>query len=161
MSKVAATSHSAEKLEPKRPVPWGLVALNWFLPGAGFFAIGRTARGALQCGIVMTTFLLGLILHGGVAWPAWSPNQAEFNLINNFNFIIQFGTGLPGLISLAAHEMNWPILGGDPKHAYYELGGYYLVAAGFANYFMTCNLSDRLRGLNPKLRAQEEGRAAI
>ncbi|HPK03666.1 MAG TPA: hypothetical protein PLS90_14555 [Candidatus Sumerlaeota bacterium] len=116
---------------------------NWLVPGLGFLLLGKRTRGLIQLGLVGVTFALGLLLDGGVAWPAWSIRQPDFNLINNFTFLIQLGAGLPALVSLVAGLKGWTLLGGAPWASYFELGAYYLVEAGAINYFAACNLYDR------------------
>jgi hypothetical protein len=140
------------------PAIWGKVLINWLLPGSGFFLCGKPGRGFIQAILVCLTFLIGLLFHGGVSWPAWRPSSEEFNLINNFSFMIQLGGGLPALISLfpnlfleldtdlAPRLVRWSFIAGKPQHAYYELGSFYLVVAGAINYFGACNLADRSLG---------------
>ena len=141
---------------------WGLLILNWLVPGAGFMIAGRGGRGLAQMLIVLTTFAIGLTLRGGVVWPVWIPGrEGEFNLINNITFIIQMGGGLPALLSLAGSlceslARSGPaagiaaLFGGFPEHPYFELGSYYLVVAGALNYFATCNFHDRLVRPQPR-----------
>jgi hypothetical protein len=137
--------------------PFALLVLNWLVPGLGWLVAGRKARGAISFLLVMVTFVLGLVLHGGVSWPCWDPANEAFNLINNFTLLIQFGAGLPALVSLIADQFQFAPLGGLPKHAYYELGGYFIVVAGAINYFSTCNLYDRLMRHGSRFAAQELG----
>jgi hypothetical protein len=141
------------------PASGWLVLLNYLLPGAGFCAVGRRGRGLLQGTMVLVTVALGWSLHGGVAWPSWSPQAMDFNLINNLTFLVQLGGGLPNLASLVAHQLGWPLLGGVPKDPYYELGSYYLVVAGAVNYFATLNFYDRLVKRDPRFLEQERDEA--
>ncbi|MCL5269097.1 MAG: hypothetical protein M1457_00740 [bacterium] len=155
-------------------LPPGLILfLSWLIPGLGFLLCARKARAATQFVMVTATFGLGLALHGGVAWPSWNPSSDGFNLINNFTFIIQMGAGLPALASLVSHACDpafavmppgaptiWSILGGIPYHAYYELGGYYMIVAGGLNYFAICNVYDRLIRPTDRYQPQERGEEA-
>ena len=98
------------------------------------------------------------------------PGRADFNLINNFTFIIQLGAGLPALASLAAQfvpflpawaqllvqSIHLTELAGIPPHPYYELGSYYLIVAGAINYFAVCNLHDRILRPQARYQAQEQ-----
>jgi len=148
-----ANGHHAEQSRV-----WGGVLMNWLLPGSGFFLNGQSVRGCVQAVLVCLTFLIGLVFHGGVSWPAWNPASDEFNLINNFSFLIQLGGGGPALLSLYPNLMaevntdlaqrfaGWAFIAGKPQHAYYELGSFYLVVAGAINYFGACNLADRSLG---------------
>lgn len=154
------------------PKAWGLLLLNWLFPGLGFWLCHRRARAIIQFLVVILTFGLGIALRGGVDWPSWSMDAADFNLINNFTFLIQLFSGLPALLSLLASQiqnglavpgairfifehLHLGFLAGTPTHPYYELGGYYMIVAGAVNYFATCNLYDRLLRLHPRFAAQE------
>lgn len=135
---------------------FGLLALNWLIPGAGFCARGRWARGFAQFLLVLAPMIVGVALHGGVVWPAWSPALPHFNLINNLIFLVQICAGLPALGSLVATEtQSVGFLAGDQIHAYFELGSYCLVVAGGINYFGTANLYDRLLRTQERFRVQE------
>src|SRR5262245_11054833 len=128
----SATTPSTPQTQPVELAPRASVALallDFLVPGSGYLIVGRVARGLLQAGMVFGTMAIGFALHGGVAWPSWSPQSIDFNLINNFTFIVQMGGGLPAITSLFAGLKHWQMLGGIPQHAYYELGGYYLVVA--------------------------------
>lgn len=142
--------------ETSRPaaLPASRIALallaGWLIPGAGFMLVGRWGRGLAHLIIIGTTFTLGLALHGAVLWPTWSFRSEDFNLINNFTFITQLGTGLPAVASFLASRLtgaeagslSW--LGGIQQHTNFELGSYYLIVAGALNYFAVGNLYDRL-----------------
>jgi TM2 domain-containing membrane protein YozV len=140
---------------------WAALLLGWLVPGAGFMLSGRGSRGLVHFATILLTFGLGLALRGGVAWPTWEIKSEEFNLINNFTFIVQMGAGLPALGSLAVSLLGegaptgilW--LGGEARHAYYELGGYFLIVAGALNYFAVGNFYDRMIRLHQRFEAQE------
>lgn len=157
MTTTSGTASQAATL-PRRTVPQasvGLAIVNGLLPGAGYCVMGRWTRGLLQAGMVLATAAIGWSLHGGVAWPSWSPEAADFNLINNLTFLVQLGGGLPMLGSLAANHFNFTLLGGIAKAPYYELGSYYLVVAGAVNYFASLNFYDRLVKREGRLYEQE------
>ena len=136
---------------------------SWLIPGSGFFFFGRRARGAAQFALVTLTFSFGLMLHSSVAWPTWSIRSEEFNLINNFTFVVQMGSGAPAVASFwaALQEprassggiIQW--LGGIPKHPYYELGSYFLIVAGALNYFALGNFFDRIVRVKTRFEEQE------
>lgn len=158
-------SPAPEPAAHQTTAPLSLVWLNWLIPGAGFAARGRWARAGAQFGLVMGTVLLGALMHGGVTWPAWSLQSPEFNLINNITFVVQIGSGAPALASLGGHLAGWEWLGGDPPHALFELGSYYLVVAGAINYFGCMNFYDRLvkpaaRFSDSRAKANSEGEKA-
>lgn len=136
-----------------RPAPPRIalaLLLSWLVPGAGFMYCGRWARGLTHFVTIGVTFVLGLALHGAVLWPTWSLSSEDFNLINNFTFVTQMGSGLPALASFLVSRvteaepgpMSW--LGGIQSHTNFELGSYYLIVAGALNYFAVGNLYDRL-----------------
>ncbi len=140
---------------PRPQAGWELVLLNWILPGAGFIAAGRKARGLTQMAIVLVTFAVGLVLRGGVIW-IWMPDTS-FNLVNSITFVIQMGAGVPALASMIAHLAGYNLLGGVPSATYFELGSFYMVVAGALNYFATCNLYDRLVKPTDRYQSQETG----
>ncbi|OPZ01249.1 MAG: hypothetical protein BWZ10_03487 [candidate division BRC1 bacterium ADurb.BinA364] len=124
------------------------LALAWLIPGAGFAAHKRLARGAALFAAIHLTFALGVAMHGGLDWPAWSIHNPGFNIVNNLTFIIQMGAGLPALISLAA-DLGWArgaldFMAGQPSNPLFDLSGFYLLVAGAMNYFVVCNTYDRL-----------------
>lgn len=142
--------HPASRTAPPR-IALALL-LSWLIPGAGFMFCGRWMRGLTHFITIGLTFGLGLALHGSVLWPTWSVRSEDFNLINNFTFVTQMGSGLPALasflVSRVTHAepgaLSW--LGGLQSHTNFELGSYYLIVAGALNYFAVGNLYDRLRG---------------
>ena len=111
--------------------------------------------------LILLTFILGWVLHGGVAWPSWSMSAPDFNLINNITFVMQMGAGLPALASLTSSILNYSPLGGIPQHPFYELGSYYLLVGGAINYFALCNLWDRCVTPQPRFEEQETGQPPI
>src|SRR6185295_6142612 len=157
-----STSSSPAAVPPVAPhIAWIGILVGWMIPGAGFMICGRWRRGLAQFVIVMLTFTLGIALHSGVAWPEWSPRREEFNLINNFTFIVQMGSGFPALASLmaslphGAENGSWAWLAGIQKHPYYELGSYFLIVAGAVNFFALGNLYDRVIQPHPRFQEQE------
>ena len=130
--------------------------LAWLVPGAGFLAHGRIGRGLTLFIALHLTFVLGVLMHGGVAWPVWSASDPGFNIVNNLTFIIQLGNGLPSLASLYATAKGahgWlSFLAADLSHPLFDLSSFYLLVAGAMNYFAVCNTYDRLFAR----RAQEE-----
>lgn len=146
---------------------WVAAALGWLIPGGGFMFCGRWARGLAHFAMIVATFAIGLSLHSAVVWPPWSIRSEEFNLINNFTFMVQMGSGLPALASFLAalggygevpaggspHLLSW--LAGSQKHPFYELGSYFLIVAGALNYFAMGNFYDRFVRVQPRFLPQE------
>ncbi|GEM_PF-2360427 len=157
---------STPAIAAQGPLGWLGLFIGWMIPGAGFLIWGRWVRGLTCFFLIHLTFGLGLVLHSGVAWPSWSFRSEEFNLINNFTFIVQMGTGLPALASFLASQwvqepgagLAW--LAGAPKHPHYELGSYFLIVAGALNYFVVGNFYDRLVRPRPPFTAQERPEGA-
>jgi len=125
--------------------PAALVALGWLLPGAGFLLLDKRyrSRAIVLIALIHATFLIGVVLRGGVAWPIWSLSNPGFSVINNINFIFQFGAGWLSILSLAATQMHWSLLGGIEGHPYSEMGGFYCLVAGALNYFIVWQTLDR------------------
>ena len=155
--------------QTERPIAlkWAFILVSWVIPGAGFFIFNRRTRGSALFATVFTTFFIGIILHGGVVWPSWSTKSEDFNLINNFTFLVQMGAGLPALASLLA-SLNvstgegsgiFGFLAGYPPHPFFELGSYYLIVAGAINYFAVGNYFDRIVRLHARFADQEHGHA--
>lgn len=107
------------------------------------------------------TFIIGLALRSSVDWPSWSIRAEDFNLINNFTFIVQMGAGIWALISFAISNFMTDVpsalafFEGLQQHRYYELGSYFLIVAGALNYFALGNFYDRIINLHPRFAAQE------
>ena len=144
------------------PLAWLGVLISWMVPGAGFMVCGRWARGIFHFLAINLTFALGLMLHSSVAWPTWSLRAEEFNLINNFTFLVEMGGGLAALASFVASAalegessaMQW--LAGVPHDPYYELGTYFLVVAGALNYFAIGNFYDRVVNPHPRFDVKQD-----
>jgi hypothetical protein len=126
---------------------WLLVALGWLVPGAGYFLLPKRQwnRGIIFLVSVHLTFLLGIILKGGLVPLPWSASDPSFSIVNNLTFILQMGAGWPALLSLGAYYWNWGALAAEETHAWYELGSFYCLVAGSLNYFVVCHSVDRNR----------------
>lgn len=151
---------TASEIDPFRK--WVGLLLGYFIPGGGFILCGRWQRGLAHFLTIMVTFSLGIALHGAVVWPTWDRSSEDFNLINNFTFVVQVGTGAPALASLMATTQEKPSesgpmkwLAGDPPHAYYELGAYFLIVAGALNLFALGNYYDRVMHVAQRFVDQE------
>lgn len=141
---VTVTSHdTTDNVMSVRAVATLVAA--WLIPGGGFLLYGRFWRGLVLFAVLSVTFLLGCLLHGGVAWPAWSFRAEGFNVINNITFVIQMGLGLPALLSLLGPHVSWlQWASPDNAHALSDLGNFYILVCGAMNYFVACNTYDRL-----------------
>ena len=121
---------------------------GWQVPGFRLFRTKRSILGMPLLLVLELTFLLGLIMKGGVVLPTM--NATGGGVISLLTFVIQLGNGLMSLLSLAATTENitgaaGKFLGGTQPHALFELGGFYLLASGAMNYFAITNFYDRYR----------------
>lgn len=129
---------------------------SWLLPGFGYFRRKRYARALILFIIIEGTFLLGLVLKGSVAPPILDPSGG--GVISFLSFLIQMGNGILSFISFAAvlavknmaasQLMPGPFLAlfaGDQPHAFFEMGGFYLLVSGAMNYFSVVNFYDRYK----------------
>ncbi len=132
---------------------WAAIAVNWLVPGSGYFLVGERRRGWGLVMLLNGMFLLGLGLHGSVLWPEFNFRSPTFNIINVLTFSVEMGAGGPALACLAARSgageasgstlVRW--LSGDPSHALHDLAVFHLLLVGALNYFACCALHDRFR----------------
>lgn len=104
----------------------GIVALAWFIPGAGHFIQKRPIRGALLLLAVAAMFIFGLLMRGAM----FEPQSGDLLTI-----IIYYGGYLGNLASgvfyilAAALGYNQPDVAGHV----HDYGTKFLVAAGLLN----------------------------
>lgn len=141
-----------ERIAPAGPrgsvAPMVLVGLGWLLPGVGFLLLGRRyrTRAILYILALNLTFVLGVVLRGGLAWPTIVASNKGSAIVELLNLIMQLGAGLPALVSLAAYELHWPVLRVLARvdvEVYPELGSFYCLVAGALNYFVVWQTLDR------------------
>ena len=129
---------------------------SWLLPGFGYLRKKRYARALILFIIIEGTFFLGLVLKGSVTPPILDPSGG--GVISFLSFLIQVGNGLLSIISFAAvfafKKMGdfqlapGPFLAffaGEQPHAFFEMGGFYLLVSGAMNYFSVVNFYDRYK----------------
>lgn len=122
---------------------------------------GDRFRAGIHFLTISVTFSIGIALHSTVIWPTWAIGSEQFNLINNFTFLTQLGTGLPAIASFiaASDDAGGGALGaltGRMSHSNFELGSYYLVVAGALNYFAVGNFYDRHVHVHPRFQAPQD-----
>ena len=133
---------------------WGAIALNWLIPGSGYFLVGDRRRAWALVALFHITFFMGLTLKGGVVFPEWNYRSETFNIISVLTFLVDMGAGWPSLASLAArHGMEpnsfVPLTGfrgwlaGDEAAAAFDLASFHILLVGALNYFACCALYDR------------------
>jgi TM2 domain-containing membrane protein YozV len=127
---------------------WAELFLSWLIPGSGFVLRKQYVRGIVLFLLINVTFMIGVFLHGAVAWPIWNPRTEEgFNIVNNFTFIVELGNGLLSLLSLVGHQlMPNRMLTGQEWNANFDLAAFYLLVSGGMNYFVVCHFYDRFSG---------------
>lgn len=146
---------------PKKagPIAWAGLGLSWLVPGGGFLLCGRWRRGLIHLGVIAGTFMLGVLMHGGVIKPVWDYKNEDFNLINNITFIVQLWCGLPALLSYAASNagaLKGTFFEAVQINAYHELGSFFMIVAGGLNYFAISNFHDRILKVHARFTAQED-----
>jgi hypothetical protein len=100
-------------------------------------------RGAILFVLTQATFGLGLLLHGAVLWPVYSPSDWGFNAMNILTFVVQLGNGLAALLCLAVSATFPAWAEATRAHTLFELGSVYLLMAGAVNSFTVGALYDR------------------
>ena len=132
------------------------VFLNWLFPGVGYFFLGKKVKAIILFVLLELTFLIGFILHSQVAVPMINPFSLGFNLINIFTLIVQIGNGFLSILSIINEKLHLNLFWAIPHHPYYELGGYYMLVSGAANYFITLHIYDTLCGRIEKKEDEED-----
>lgn len=124
--------------------PLLLCLVGWLVPGLGMVFLGTRYRLRAIAFLVLVhlTFLIGLLLGGGVAPPVVEPGLLGMTAIGFLTFFMQLGAGWPALVSLLGHFAGIAALSGDQAGAYYELGAFYMLVAGTLNYFIVCHSYD-------------------
>lgn len=120
-----------------------LVLTGWLVPGAGFFWLPRRfwGRGVVFAVLLHVTFLVGMILKGGVV----TPGAQGIEPISFLTFIVQLGAGWLALWSYLAYLLSAPLLAPQVAHPLYELGSFYCLVAGTLNIFAVLQAVDRSR----------------
>ncbi len=121
---------------PEPPIPWGLLALAWLLPGAGHLVLGRRVRAAVFGGVVAAAFVTGLLLHGELVLP--HPGDP-------FSWLKAFADLGSGALFALAHLAGAGR--GDPTAAGWAYGNTFLYTAGMMNWLVVLDVSDIARGM--------------
>jgi hypothetical protein len=139
------TNQSNHTELPARPLGQILFSLiiAWLIPGLGHILHRDKRRGLVLFAVIHVTFLLGIVLHGAVLAPPYSPNDLGFNLVNFLTFLVQLGSGLAALLSLGVSQMAPSWAETVRAHTLYDLGSIYLLVAGASNSFTVGWLYDR------------------
>ena len=116
--------------KPKEPIPpirlWGhIVALAWLLPGGGHFFQKKNLRGGILAGVVVVTFVLGLLMRGALFEP--QTGDLLTTLIHVGGFIGNVASGALYLLTV------WLYAQPDVAGHVHDYGTKFLVAAGLMN----------------------------
>ncbi len=131
----------AEPEARKRPeriasAPPGLLAAAWLIPGLGHLVLGKKLRAAVFAGVILASFVTGLLLQGELAVPR---SGQPFSFLA---FLACLGTGVP---YIASRLLDLGL--GDPMAAGFGYGNTFLVTAGLMNLLTVLDVSDIARGL--------------
>jgi hypothetical protein len=125
------------ELRPRSVVPACLFA--WLLPGAGHAYLGRTGRGLVLFGSIMTLFVLGLAMDSRLQFYAGLDDPLAI-----LRSIAQMATGLPYLV---ARSLGFEA--GRPEAVFHEYGNTFTEVAGLLNVLVTFDAHDIATGRRP------------
>ena len=106
--------------------------LGYLFPGLGHIYLGRYFQGIVIMLSVISLFLCGIALGGGLIW-------VDTGFLNLLGFIVKFFNGIPFLIALALR--NAPV----SSSTYYEAGTSMILIAGALNVLVIISLFDVLQ----------------
>ena len=133
----AAAQESKASAPPVKPTPGEMVRagafafLAWMLPGAAHLVLGRRARAAAFCALVMLSVLVGILLAGRLPW-IWSGSPLAVLATLGCQ-----GSGLPALV--AHHLFSYA---GDVQAVGYEYGSAFILSAGLMNLLLALDAWD-------------------
>lgn len=121
-----ASSSSVSASQPLRS-PWTSVLLAWFIPGSGYFLLGRRGRGAIVSATVVVCFVIGLLLRGPMFQPTGTGDVLS-RLVQYGGFIADVASGIPYFLAVWLGYAQPDRAGHDADY-----GSKLLVAAGLMN----------------------------
>lgn len=124
---------SREESRPEENVVAAIPACvsGWLIPGLGHLMLGKSGRGLIFFGVVMSMFSLGLYMHGALV-----PLDRS-DLLALFGGLAELGVGLPYFVV--------DLLGrgdGDITAVTYEYGYTFLIVAGLLNALIVLDVFD-------------------
>lgn len=125
----------ASAQEDGPPVPWGLLALAWLVPGAGHLVLKKRTRAVVFGVVVFAAFVTGLLLNGELVLP--HPGDP-------FSWLRAFADLGSGVLFVAARAIG--IGHGDPTAGGWAWGNTFLYTAGLMNWLVVLDVSDIARG---------------
>lgn len=132
----------------------GWCVLNWFIPGAGYMAVGDLRRGLALFAILNGVFVIGLYWGGYYLAPV-PRSHADFSIVAWLSYGVQLFHGAGWMLCTWAQESAGTtenpairFLAGRPAAEFSDLGSFHLLVAAGLNYLTTVRLWDLLRGLD-------------
>ena len=122
--------------EADAPVPWGLLALAWLVPGLGHFLLGKRTRALVFSAVILAAFVTGILLDGELTLPQGGD---PFSWLKAF---ASAGTGIAFLVARLAGFGH-----GDPTAVGFAFGDTFLYTAGLMNWLVVLDVSDIARGV--------------
>ena len=119
--------------------PFLICGVNWLVPGAGYWLKGRRVQSIVLFLALNLTILIGVVLHGAIAWPMPAKAGMEINWVNVLTYVGQLGHGAASLV-MSGLEYRGLARWYDPSHPWADLAAMYFLVAGAMNYFSTCFL---------------------
>ena len=131
------------------PVPYGLIALGWLVPGLGHYLLGKKDRAAVFAAVIAGGFITGIVLGGEVGIPrpenpfSWLATFASVG--NGILYLVRlvWVNGVGGLLGGFPLGLEG---GGDPIGVGFNYGKTFLITAGLMNLLAVLDVSDIARG---------------
>lgn len=113
--------------------------LSWLVPGAGYVWAGRPLRGAVAAGVLLSTFIVGLLFGGHLFGLQNVPDVGLLAYVYGF---CDFGAGLLYVLC------QWFGIGltDQAQRATAEYGNIFLMVAGLLNYLSALDTFDLMVG---------------
>lgn len=142
---MTSAAHNTFDTAPRLPLGTGLALtlLSWLIPGAGFLAVGRVARGMALFVLIQTPFAMGVLMSGAVPPPVWTAGDLGFNIVNSLTFVCQLGNGGLSGVWLVGNLAGVPFFADRGQLPLFELASFCIMVSGALNYFTVCNFYDR------------------
>jgi hypothetical protein len=140
----------AESQEPPKPVAKWLLLVAWLVPGLGHWLLGKRVRAGVFAGVIVASFVTGILLNGELAVPQDnSPLTWFFTfgcLGNGGLYLVRLAmvNGMDGLLN-SAFPYGFQG-GGDPVAAGFFYGKTFLYTAGLMNLLVVLDVFDIARG---------------
>lgn len=114
------------------PGTWLKCLLTWFVPGVGYFMLGKKRAGFIIGGSLLAAMVLGVV-QGGDLYPLLNGSEGWMREAGS---VCQLGAGLPYLIAKFFLER------GTPLSDTYDYGTNYFLIAGMVNWLSVMDVFD-------------------